>query len=165
MSRKRPSLERLKVVLHYDHETGVFRRLLGVRGHAAGEVAGSINNLGYVQIKLDGSLFGAHRLAWLYVHGVWPAALIDHIDRDRANNRIANLREVTPSQNAQNSGAHRDSSSAFKGVSLHKKGRWRAEITHDGTTKFLGVYPSEQEAAQAYLLKSIELHTHRAANV
>jgi hypothetical protein len=85
--------ERLRERLRYDGGTGVFTRRVG-SGHArAGEIAGSVHSTGYVRIGIDGGKYTAHRLAWLYVHGVWPSDQIDHINRNRSDNRIANLRE------------------------------------------------------------------------
>ena len=85
--------ERLRERLHYDAETGVFTRRFG-SGHArAGDMAGTVHRTGYVRISIDGGKYTAHHLAWLYVHGVWPSDQIEHINRKRSDNRIANLRE------------------------------------------------------------------------
>ena len=85
--------ERLRERLHYDAGTGVFTRRVG-SGHArAGDMAGTIHSTGYVRISIDGGKYTAHHLAWLYVHGVWPSDQIEHINRKRSDNRIANLRE------------------------------------------------------------------------
>jgi hypothetical protein len=84
--------ERLREQLRYDAETGVFTRRVG-SGHArAGDMAGTVHSTGYVRISIDGGKYTAHHLAWLYVHGVWPYQ-IEHINRKRSDNRIANLRE------------------------------------------------------------------------
>ena len=91
-------------VLEYHSETGVFywrsSPSVGVR---PGSVAGSRTDKGYVSVKLLGSKYRAHRLAWLYVTGAWPDLEIDHINRDRSDNRIDNLMEVTGSLNCHNS--------------------------------------------------------------
>jgi len=85
--------ERLRERLRYDAETGAFTRRVG-SGHArAGEMAGTVHSTGYVRITIDGGKYTAHHLAWLYVHGVWPSDQIEHINRKRSDNRIANLRE------------------------------------------------------------------------
>lgn len=85
------TVERLRELLDYDPETGVFRWKEPRRKCRVGEVAGSLRKDGYVKIQVDGRFYQAHRLAWLCVYGVWPSA-IDHIDGNRANNAIANLR-------------------------------------------------------------------------
>ena len=84
--------ERLREQLRYDAETGVFTRRVG-SGHArAGDMAGSVLSTGYVRIGIDGAKYTAHCLVWLYVNGVWPDQ-IAHINGNRSDNRIANLRE------------------------------------------------------------------------
>lgn len=105
--------KRLKEVLDYDPATGVFtwRVELNARGKV-GDPAGC-NSWGYRVIRIDGRLYGAHRLVWLYVHGRWPDAMIDHVNGDRSDNRIENLREANSVQNAHN--AKRPNLMAIKG--------------------------------------------------
>lgn len=89
--------EQLRWLLHYDPETGVFTRLIQLCNRVqVGDIAGFIKYNGYRVIKVGDkpTPYFAHRLAWLYIHGEWPSKGIDHIDGDRANNRIANLREA-----------------------------------------------------------------------
>jgi hypothetical protein len=85
--------EQLREQLHYDAETGVFTRRVGSSNARAGDMAGSIHSTGYVRIGIDGGKYTAHHLVWLYVHCVWPSDQIEHINRKRSDNRIANLRE------------------------------------------------------------------------
>jgi hypothetical protein len=103
---------------------------------------------GYIRVGVGGELFLAHRLAWFYVHGEWPSE-IDHIDRNRANNAISNLRSVTTSQNRQNSGLSRRSTSGVSGVSWDKRrGKWKAHIGI-GYKKFQVRYDTKAEAIAA----------------
>jgi hypothetical protein len=91
--------ERLREILGYDPETGLFTRLVRTGRIRAGEVAGTAHSRGYRSIVIDGRVYLSHRLAWLYVHGEWPPEQIDHINRNRADNRLVNLRAAKQSQN------------------------------------------------------------------
>lgn len=123
----------------------------GNRRTAANQPAGGIDGKGYVRIGIDGGQYRAHRLAWLYVHGVWPKSQIDHINRNRRDNRICNLREATGTQNNGNMPA-RNVSSKYKGVGWHKETRkWRAFIRIKGKAIHLGVYNYEFDAHEAYM--------------
>ena len=151
--------QRLLELLIYDPDTGVFTwlrrpgsdRLTNTwNSRYAGAVAGWLRE-GYRHIRLDGGSYLAHRLAWLWVHGSWPAALIDHINGDRADNRIANLREATQSQNVQNSRKRRNNTSGYKGVTWHEPLRkWRARISVPSKQIFLGYFTCPDEASRAY---------------
>lgn len=150
---------RLKELLDYDPETGVFTwKARAVTGKAsawnkrfAGKVAGNINKpSGYVYIYVDSQNYSAHRLAWLYLYGEFPEKVIDHADTDRANNAASNLRLATNSQNLANTGLRVDNTSGFKGVVLHKKRLhqnrpWQAVLNR----KSLGYYATAEEAASA----------------
>lgn len=152
---------RLKELLNYDPETGVFTRLVDVTYNArAGDVAGSQMTVGYPTINLDGHRYYAHRLAWFYVHGVWPKNQIDHVDGERTNNRIANLREADDAQNRQNRRVSRkDSKSGVLGVSWHQHSKgWAACITTSGIRRHLGVFDTPELAHQAYLRAKHALH-------
>ncbi len=148
--------ERLKDILSYDPEVGEFRWLFN-RGPNAryGAVAGSVchhtHRISYRYIRIDGRLYLAHRLAWLFVHGRWPMAQIDHVDGDGLNNRISNLREATVAENARNRRAPVTNTSGFKGVSWVAKHRhWRARIWIDGRNRSLGCFADPAKAHAAY---------------
>jgi hypothetical protein len=95
--------ERLKELLHYDPETGIFTNLTQRGGHAKkGAVAGTKNSIGYVCIRIDYDQYRAHRLAWLYVYGEFPEKFIDHMNEIRDDNRIINLRLATHQENLHN---------------------------------------------------------------
>lgn len=161
MSRKRvdpPSLDRLRELLNYDPETGNFfwKEHRGL----AGTVAGSINRAGYRRIKLDRQEYFAHRLAWLYVYEQWPARDLDHIDGGRAHNAIGNLREATPTENAQNlASARKHTVSGFLGVTWNKNlKKWQASIRSNGHLQHLGLRETPEEAHQLYLEAKVGLH-------
>ena len=151
--------ERLLEVLDYDPETGEFRWKphKGLRKVRAGTVAGTLNQLGYRQISIKRKVYLAHRLAWFYVHGTWPTRCIDHINRNRADNRLANLRDVTHSQNGANS--RPKNASHPKGVTFHAaSGFWYANVTKDRKGTFLGNYRTMEEAHKAYVSGATRIH-------
>ncbi len=142
----------LKEMLSYDPKTGVFRwRTRHGRGLAgqSGSVAGGLNLGGYWTIALRGRRYYAHRLAWLFTHDTWPTHQIDHIDRNRSNNRISNLRAATNAENARNSGPRKPL--RFKGTYFHRQsGLWAATVMTAGRKRSLGYYKTEKLAHAAY---------------
>lgn len=145
--------EELKESLNYNPETGVFtwkvRRKNSVQ---IGDVAGTKHPNGYIVIMVHGKLYGAHRLAWLYVHGYLPEYDVDHINRIKDNNRIINLREVSRSCNMRNTGNHKDNTSGVKGVGWAKReNKWYAQIRVNQKGKSLGYYVDFQDAVCARL--------------
>ena len=142
---------RLKDILHYDAETGVFTWLVRPNNRIRiGDIAGRFNGRS-TMIRVDGVSYFAHRLAWLYMTGAWPINQIDHIDGNPLNNRIVNLRDVTQSVNMQNlRRAQSRNKSGVLGVSLDR-GRFRASIDIDGRTTYLGYFSSPELAHVAYL--------------
>lgn len=152
--------DRLRELLHYDSAAGVFTRRVSVSpATKAGDVAGRVDRKGYSIIGIDGKYYKAHRLAWLCVTGAWPADQVDHRDRNRANNRFANLREVTNAENQQNSIWRCDNKSGYRGVSWHKgRGAWCARITIDQKVISLGYFRDPKQAATAYQSAKIRLH-------
>jgi hypothetical protein len=143
------SAERLRELLAYDPETGVFTWRSSRCGVAAGSVAGSRKSNGYIKVKVGGRMYRSHRLAWFYVTGVWPVGQLDHINGIRDDNRIANLREATNAENQQNSKCRSGSASGFKGVT-RKRNAWRARIKRGGRFIYLGAYKTREEAHAAY---------------
>ena len=148
--------ELLRATFSYDPLTGVFTRKKKWGSKLVGSPVGGLSKDGYAQIAFNGRTHTAQRLAWLYVHGAWPVGVIDHINRNRADNRIENLRDVGRPENAHNSVARQNSQSGIKGVSLRslRKGRrpkkaWRADIMINGTRKFLGNFYTVEDAACA----------------
>lgn len=159
------SHERLLAELDYNADTGVFVWRERRKGQRPDRVAGTRHSAGYITINLKrhgvGAIHFAHRLAWYYVHGRWPEGVIDHINGDRADNRIANLRDVSPSINGQNrKGPQSNSRSGVLGVSWKAcRSRWLAQIrTGTGSTKVLGTFRTKEEAEAAYLAAKRQLH-------
>lgn len=142
------SADRLRQVIEYAPDTGCFARLTGPR---RGPIRGRCSSAGgYQLIEVDGSQFYAHRLAWLYVYGEWPTNVIDHIDGDKANNRIANLRDVTETRNNHNHHEVRSNNGhGYLGVTKHGPS-WRARIRVRGCVIQLGSYPAPWIAEAVY---------------
>lgn len=117
----------LKESLSYRKETGEFTWIVEPLKHhtnKVGHLAGSLTTGGYITISIDGGRYLAHRLAWLYVYGYFPKGdkcFIDHIDQNRSNNRIENLREVSQAENARNQKMYSNNKSSVTGVYLRKK--------------------------------------------
>lgn len=153
--------ERLKELLDYNPDTGVFTWRVNRTGTAkTGSVAGAVVGHGYREIKVDGKRYKAHRLAWLYVHGKFPPNYIDHVNRVPNDNRIANLRLATNSENQQNQRKPRNNSSGVIGVSWHKKqGKWQAYITSNGRKIHLGYYVTIEEALAVRAAAKAKYHT------
>ena len=149
----RPELtaEYLRSILHYDPETGIFTWKVRTSNRVkVGDVAGSPDDLGYLLISIQNRNYKAHRLAWLYVYGEWPKDQIDHINRDRADNRIENLREVTNKQNQQNTSKSSRNTSGHTGVRWHKQNsRWQARIMHNQKEIYLGCFTDIEDAVAA----------------
>jgi hypothetical protein len=149
--------ERLRALLSYDPDTGIFTWIKSRRGHRAGRVAGSRMLIGYRAIGIDGVKYYAHRLAVLHQTGRWHEAQVDHINGDRVDNRWCNLRGATNSQNAANTPPRSNNTLGLKGVSRNGKG-WRARIVQSGREIHLGTFASPEEASAAYAGAAAELH-------
>lgn len=163
---KRPALTaaRLRELLHYFPETGVFTWKISRGLAVVGAEAGTKVSNGYIHICIDRHVIGAHRLAWLYVHGKWPKSNIDHINRNKVDNRIANLREATTSENGQNTLVNKRNTSGYKGVSwLSCRNRWRALITVNGKKHNLGLFKDPKDAYAAYCAAAQRLHKYNPA--
>ena len=146
-ARELPTQERLKELLDYNQETGVFVwKGVPISRRAEDGQAGSLMGIGYRSIGIDKVSYYSHRLAWRYVTGEDPGELqIDHKDGDRLNNSFNNLRVVTNQSNQHN--RQRD-----RGYCWDKqRQKWRAKIMVNGKYKYLGRFSAESEARAAYL--------------
>ena len=153
--------EVLKSILSYDANSGEFTWLKNTRRLKAGDKAGTTNGSGYRQICIAGKIYNAHRLSWLYVHGKIPEFDIDHIDGNRLNNSLANLRHVSRSVNLQNQRSIRAGkiSDAGLGASFIKRtGKWHSRIKVNGRQISLGCFTTSEEAHLKYLDAKRKLH-------
>lgn len=163
-ARKPLTAERLRELLHYDQETGLFTWRIPRKGTGGvGSVAGRINpGNGYIDICIDYKRHLGHRLAWLYMTGEWPQNDVDHRDRVRANNAWSNLREATRAQNLANASKHKNGAMPFKGIQRNGKG-WQATIMVRGVRKCLGTYATPEKAAEAYRHAALTINGEFAA--
>ncbi len=149
--------QKLKELLHYNERTGIFtwenpraRRL------KVGDLAGNLDKAGYrsISITVDGrkKLYYSHRLAWLYEYGVWPKGQIDHINHNRSDNRLCNLREADNTTNHKNRTINKNNTSGITGVYWNKNHKkWRAKIIVSGKNIHLGLFTDKNEAICARL--------------
>lgn len=164
-----PSPELLRKLLRYDPETGqLFWRARPVSlfraGHFSAEhnaakwntrYAGkpttpSLGSEGYARCTINGRLYHAHRIIWALHYGEWPEGCIDHINRDRADNRISNLRVVTVAENNKNRSLQTNNTSGVAGVCWKAcRSLWRAQINHHGEVLWLGDFPKRRQAIAA----------------
>ena len=151
--------ERLREVLSYHKLSGKFTWLIHRNKSLVGKVAGTIDSNGYVLIRIDGRLYRACRLAYLYVEGMWPAHQIDHKNLDKADDAWLNLRPATNSQNSMNKAILKANTSGFKGVYwLKRERKWLAAITVNKKLKRLGTFRDREAAYRSYLCAAEKLH-------
>ena len=130
---------RLKEILHYNQNTGVFTWTSNAPRNRM-RSAGYKNNIGYIRIRCDGILYLAHRLAWLYVYGKLPKLDIDHIDKNPSNNKISNIREVKHSINMKNQKLYSQNVTGIHGVYLRDAGSWMVSISDSGKQVYGGTF-------------------------
>ncbi|NDE62306.1 MAG: HNH endonuclease [Cyclobacteriaceae bacterium] len=151
--------ENLKAILNYNSLTGVFTWASPRPKIRVGQKAGYLHKSGYFHIEIKGKYYAAHRLAWFYMTGKWPKDQIDHINRNKTDNRFENLRECSNGQNRANSKTA--NKHGLKGISYKKwmtKKPWQAQITHKKRVIYLGCFASAEEAHSAYCSASEKLN-------
>lgn len=155
----------------YDPESGQFSRLKHSARWPAGTVVGCACPRGYVIIFIKKKCYRAHTLAWLYVNGSFPSSQIDHINGNKGDNRICNLRLATNQQNHFNLGKKKSNTSGYKGVTyVSTNNSWRAKIQINGKTIDLGYHKTPERAAMAYkiaahLYHQDFFHNERSSNL
>ena len=155
-----PTVTRLSELLFYEPETGAFLWVES-RGskYQQGTIAGGISPAGYRRIMIDGVKYRASRLAFKIMTGRDPVNLVDHINGCRSDDRWANLREATYSENCMNAAQRKDNRCGLKGVFFHKKsGRFVARIAVNGKQSHLGEFGTPEAAHAAYVAAAYRLH-------
>jgi hypothetical protein len=151
--------KQLTELLDYNPETGHFTWRNYVGKYDKSGMPVGVANGRYSKIRLNGKSYSSHRLAWFYFHGEWPELFVDHINGNKSDNRICNLRLCTPSQNAANAKMKSRNKSGYKGVSWCRlTNKWRACIRAGGKNLSLGHYIDKDEAAAAYARAAITYH-------
>lgn len=146
-------------LFEYDKDSGVLIRRVTSGSARKGTKAGTLTQYGYIQVRVDGRFYLAHRLIWLHVHGVWPDQCLDHVNGVTNDNRYINLRTATYSENGQNKVVQTNNRLGLMGVTYDKDRKsYRAHIRINNKQIFLGRYPTGQEAHEAYLKAKAKIH-------
>jgi len=152
---KDPTKEEVEKYFHCDPEKGSIVRIVDVSTAKAGGCPVHINNCGYHMLSALGQTIGLHRIVWIVGAGPVPDGMeIDHINGDKGDNRLSNLRLCSPAQNRQNKSKYKNNTSGYKGVNFDSsskgKNPWRAKIVVNKKSISLGNYPTKIEAHHAY---------------
>ncbi len=152
--------ESFRKAFSYDAESGVIYRIVDRLSRAIEpQPATSTDSYGYIRVCLNRRMFKAHRVAWLLHYGEWPKGEIDHINLDRTDNRISNLRDCSRVENARNHGMPSTNTSGVKGVSYNAQCRkWVAQVCVNRKVKNLGLFDSIEQAAEVVRSARAELH-------
>ena len=154
------TLERAKELLQYDPDTGLITWKKSVNSRSSpGSEAGCASSIGYRRMKIDCGRYLAHRIAWLLYYGYWPIGQIDHIDNNRSNNAINNLRDCCGSQNQQNQPIRKSNRSGIKGVSwCSTNKKWHVQARTPGVIHQGGYFSDIEEAGRAAIELRNRLH-------
>lgn len=151
--------ERVRELLDYDPNTGIFKWRRLTRYHTRGDKTGTRDKDGRLRINVDRHRCISNRLAWLYMTGEWPTGFVDHRDNDPTNDRWDNLRLASAIENGRNRGKTKRNKTGFKGVSIHRRtGKFVAHINLGRRDKNLGYFDSAEEAHAAYCRAAAEIH-------
>jgi hypothetical protein len=149
----------VREVFDYDPHTGAIKwRVKYSRKVNAGMPAGYLDSGRYVRIRIKGRAYAAHRIAFLYMHGRWPTEFLDHVNGDKTDNRLVNLRECSSAQNNSNRPYTRPTRAGVKGVRLTPNGSYEARISANGRRIYLGKYDDAESAKAAYQSAALKYH-------
>jgi hypothetical protein len=162
------SAAEVRRLFDYMPETGkLIRKVRTSNRIKVGDEAGQRNTTGHLQCRVNGRLYLVHRIIWLFVYGSFPVGEIDHIDGDKTNNKICNLRDVSHTENMQNlQKSHRGSKTGLLGAHPHKAtGKFAAAIRVNGKQIHLGLFATAYSAHEAYMNAKITMRTERTAHL
>jgi hypothetical protein len=147
-------------LLDYNPDTGTILWKVNIGSARIGDILRANSSNGYSRVGVNKHTYYTHRLAWLLYYKEWPTKLVDHIDGNKTNNSISNLRLALPSQNTYNATLSNKNTSGYKGVSkVSNSTKYMARIKDlDGKTKYLGLFLTPEEASEAYNKAAKELH-------
>ena len=142
----------MKQFISYNPDTGemTWKQVMSNRAKVGSPCGANVDSKGYGRVCFNGKQYRAHRVAWALHYGFEPEGILDHVNGDRLDNRISNLRQVDLSQNARNSGLSKNNTSGHKGVTWHQKaGKWVAQISMNKKNKYLGLFDDKKLAMEA----------------
>mgnify|MGYP003472828410 FL=1 len=158
-------IEKLRDTLAFCPDTGIFTWRTNRQKSLIGKENKEVLNTGYITVRVFGRRYLAHRLAWAYTYGHLPSAYIDHINGDKSDNRICNLRECSHAENHQNMAIQSNNKSGYIGVGWHRlRNKWRASITINRKHIHLGFYPTAEAAYEAYCEAKSKYHKFQPAH-
>lgn len=143
--------KQVQELFDYDPDTGEVKRKVGVTNNAKkGSIVGWLNGEGYFNVKIHKTSYKLHRVIWLYVYGSWPTGVIDHVNRDKTDNRFCNLRDTTVQTNNINKGVRKDSKTGVPNVTWRERDQlFYAACKRDGKQNYLGSFNNVEDAAKA----------------
>jgi hypothetical protein len=154
--------DELKSIFEYDPMSGTLRWKEGRSNMVKGSIAGCTHGSGYKVVTIKSKMHKVHRVIWIMLFGQIPDKFfLDHINGNKADNRLENLRLATNSQNQQNRPAPKNSSSGYRGVNWHKQAdKWMARICHNNKRITIGFFDTAEQAYEAYKTEAKKLFSH-----
>jgi hypothetical protein len=143
------TVERVRELFIYEKETGLLRWAVKRQRISIGKIVGSKSSNGYLKVGIDFKNHFVHRIVWMVFHGEIPSNVIDHINGNKSDNRIENLRIASPTLNNVNRHMFKNKC-GLRGIKQSSSGKWQAAIKINRKSKYLGTFPSKEEAYEAY---------------